>query len=136
MLKQSSQPESAHLKSWKKTFYRRRKHHHRATREFGSEKHFGVRVPLRFFFSFRLNENNPRDFLQINSSINSKDFDIKFVIITSSESILILNWNRQSRKTRIWQRKAFLVLEYLCDFSSHFVQTKITPAIFYRSIVR
>jgi len=67
---------------------------------------------------------------QINSWINSKDFDIKFVIITPSESILILNWNRQSRKTRIWQRKAFLVLEYLCDFSSHFVQTKITPAIF------
>ena len=23
---------------------------------------FGVRVPLRFFFSFRLNKNNPRDF--------------------------------------------------------------------------
>jgi len=23
---------------------------------------FGVRVPLRFFFSFRLNNNNPRDF--------------------------------------------------------------------------
>jgi len=22
---------------------------------------FGVRVPLRFFFSFRLNKNNPRD---------------------------------------------------------------------------
>jgi len=31
---------------------------------------------------------------QINSSINSEDFDIKFVIITPSESILILNWNR------------------------------------------
>jgi len=26
--------------------------------------------------------------------MNSKDFDIKFVIITPSESILILNWNR------------------------------------------
>jgi len=24
---------------------------------------FGVRVPLQFFFSFRLNKNNPRDFL-------------------------------------------------------------------------
>ena len=22
---------------------------------------FGIRVPLRFFFSFRLNKNNPRD---------------------------------------------------------------------------
>jgi len=26
-----------------------------------------------------------------------------------------------SRNTRIWQRKAFWVLECLCDFSSHFV---------------
>jgi len=26
-----------------------------------------------------------------------------------------------SRNTRIWQRKAFLVLEYLCVFSAHFV---------------
>jgi len=43
---------------------------------------FGVRVPLRFFFSFRLNKNNPRDFLQIISWINSKDFYIKFFVIT------------------------------------------------------
>jgi len=27
------------------------------------------------------------------------------------------------------QQRAFLVLEYLCDFFSHFVQTNITPAI-------
>jgi len=32
--------------------------------------------------------------LQISSWINSKDFDIQFVIIIPSESILILNWNR------------------------------------------
>jgi len=50
---------------------------------------FGVRVPLRLFFSFRLNKNNPRDFLHINSWINSENFDIKFIIINPSESILI-----------------------------------------------
>jgi len=50
---------------------------------------FGVRVPLRFFFSFRLNKNHLRDFLQINSWINSEDFDIKFIIVTPSESIFI-----------------------------------------------
>jgi len=33
----------------------------------------------------------PAIFSQINSSINSKDFGIKFVIKTPSESILILN---------------------------------------------
>jgi len=53
---------------------------------------FGVRVPLRFFFSFRLNKNKPRNFLKINSWINSKDFYIKFVSITLSESILIVSW--------------------------------------------
>jgi len=53
---------------------------------------FGVRVPLRFFFSFRLNKNNLRDFLQINSWINSEDFDIKFIIVTPSESIFICSW--------------------------------------------
>jgi len=52
---------------------------------------FGVGVPLQFFVSFRLNKNNPAIFSQINSSTNSKDFDIKVVIITPSESILILN---------------------------------------------
>jgi len=52
---------------------------------------FGVRVPLRFLFSFRLNKNNPHDVLQINRWKNSKDFDIKFIIITPSESISILN---------------------------------------------
>ena len=53
---------------------------------------FGVRVPLRFFFSFRLNKNNPRNFLKINSWINYKDFYVKFVSITLSESILIVSW--------------------------------------------
>jgi len=53
-----------------------------------------VRVSLLFGFLFRLNKNNTVIFLQINSSRNSKDFDIKFVIITLSESILILNGNR------------------------------------------
>ena len=52
---------------------------------------FGVRVPLRFFISFRLNKNNPAIFSQINSSINSKDCDMKFVILTPSESTSILN---------------------------------------------
>jgi len=32
-----------------------------------------------------------RIYTPINSSINSKDFDIKFVIINPSENILILN---------------------------------------------
>ena len=50
---------------------------------------FGVRVPQRFFFSFRLTKITRAIFLQINSSINSEDFDIKFIIITPSESILI-----------------------------------------------
>jgi len=53
---------------------------------------FGVRVPLRFFFSFRLKKDNPRDFFQINSWVNSKDFDIKFVVITPSESISNFSW--------------------------------------------
>ena len=50
---------------------------------------FGVRVPLQFFVSFHLNKNNPEICFQINSWINSEDFDIKFIIITPSESILI-----------------------------------------------
>jgi len=52
---------------------------------------FGVGVSLRFFFSFRLSKNNTRDFSQVNNWTNSEDFDIKFVIITPSENILILN---------------------------------------------
>jgi len=54
----------------------------------------GVRVPGRYFFSFRLSKHNPHVFSQINISINSKDFDIKIVITTLSENILILNSNR------------------------------------------
>ena len=53
---------------------------------------FGVRVPLQFFISFRLSKNNTRHFLQINSSINSKDFYTKFVVTIPSESILIFGW--------------------------------------------
>jgi len=43
-----------------------------------------VRVPLRFFFSFLLNNNKPRDSFTDSkrSRINSKDFYIKFIIIT------------------------------------------------------
>jgi len=55
---------------------------------------FGVRVRLRFFFSFRLNKKKPAIFLQINSRRNSKNFDINFIMIIPSESILIFNWNR------------------------------------------
>ena len=53
---------------------------------------FVVRAPLRFFYSFRLNKKNPAIFSQINSWTNSKDFDIKFVVITPSKSILIFSW--------------------------------------------
>ena len=53
---------------------------------------FGVRVPLKFCFSFRLNKNDPAIFSQINSWTNSEDFNIKFIIITPSESILIFRW--------------------------------------------
>jgi len=49
----------------------------------------GVRVPLQFSFSFRLNKHNPAIFSQINISIYSEDFDIKFVMITPWKSILI-----------------------------------------------
>jgi len=57
--------------------------------------------PLQKFFEYLMEEAKkraqqpskitPAIFSQINSSIHSKDFDIKFVIISPSESILILN---------------------------------------------
>jgi len=53
---------------------------------------FGVRAPLRFFCSFRLNKDNTRNFFTDNSWTNFEDFDIKVIIITPSESILSFSW--------------------------------------------
>ena len=63
-----------------------------------------VRVSLRFSFSFRWNKTNPAIFSQINSSINSKDFDIQFVIITSSRKYLnfSLNYHKFSKSDLFW----------------------------------
>jgi len=40
-LKQSHQQDNAHLKSWKKRFYRGHRNYQRAARESGNERYFG-----------------------------------------------------------------------------------------------
>ena len=45
---------------------------------------------------------SPAIFSQMNSSMNSKDFDIKYVTITVSESILILRWIITTFQKVVW----------------------------------
>ena len=53
---------------------------------------FGVRVSLRFFFSFRLNKNNPRDFFTYQWLDKFRRCWYKICYHNPSKNILIFRW--------------------------------------------
>jgi len=93
---------------------------------------FGVRVPLRFFYSFRLNKNNPRDVYTDHRSIVDKFQRFWYNICYQNPLGKYFNIELKSilAQHENLAAKGIFVLEHLCHFSTHFIQTKIAPAIF------